>query len=164
MDDKLLEAYRDAADLNGTHNIAGLVKAFACHAETIRREANRLGEGNDWIASHPVTRLFLWRLTDLVGSPITSDAAYDDYKACRAAIERDERESGTEMCETPHGKMTVAQRRTINRLQLDAETCGEDLSDPCLDFLSTEIYVVRRKYPNGYYRTIGVCPDGSTNT
>ena len=61
-------------------NVSGIVQSFNRAMSTIWNEAHEIGQGKEWVTSHPIVALYLDKLVQLSGS--TRDYA-EDYARVR---------------------------------------------------------------------------------
>jgi hypothetical protein len=62
------EAAQAAIDCQDACNLSGVVFTFAEAMHAICEEGHRAGHGTDWKNTHPIVRMFLYKLTSLAGS------------------------------------------------------------------------------------------------
>jgi hypothetical protein len=78
------QAAQSALDVQDAVNLSGVLRSFhELVVDVLWPEARRLGEGTDWVNSHAIVALFLWKLTDLNGSQEFSQA-YAEVKRIAA--------------------------------------------------------------------------------
>ena len=83
------ERWQEALDIQNACNLSGLVRSLYVTVGAVRDEANELGEGSDYVATHPIVRLWLDKLCDLAGLTVEQGpvlAAYNDAKAHGAVL------------------------------------------------------------------------------
>ena len=71
--------YEDAILVQDACNLSGVVHSLAKAMDVIRKEADELGEGTQYMNTHPVVILFVDKLQSLSGSndPSAFSRAYD---------------------------------------------------------------------------------------
>lgn len=76
------KACKMAVECQDACNLSGVVFSFADAMQAVCDEKNRLGEGTDWVNSHPVSVLFASKLASLTRCKDISvfGAAYDILK------------------------------------------------------------------------------------
>jgi hypothetical protein len=70
----LQEAAQAAIDVQSACNLSGVIHSFAEVMNVLWDEANKLGEGTEWVNRHPICRLFVEQIMYLTGE-------FDYYKA-----------------------------------------------------------------------------------
>lgn len=77
----LREAAQTALDVQDACNLSGVVRSFAEVTQVLWDEAHKIGEGTEWVNSHPITLMFVDKLADLSGQPVMNyGQAYRDVR------------------------------------------------------------------------------------
>jgi hypothetical protein len=77
----IAEEAQTALDVQNAVNLSGVVHSLSRTMSTLWNEANRIGEGTEWVNSHPIVRLYLDKLQSLAGSPSDLSHDYEHVKA-----------------------------------------------------------------------------------
>lgn len=85
---KPINLYDRALMSQSACNFSGLVHGLARDMDTLWQEARARGEGSDYIAKHPVVRLYLEQLTYLAGIGIFADDSNPWARAHAACREK----------------------------------------------------------------------------
>lgn len=66
-------------------NVSGIVNTLSVlMSHVLWQEANRLGKGTEWVNTHPITKLFLYKLADLAEISTSDQEDYGRaYEACK---------------------------------------------------------------------------------
>jgi hypothetical protein len=78
----LIEAGKEAILAQDACNLSGIVSAFSEVLDTLWMEAARTGEGTLWVNSHPVSKLFCYKMADLSKADSFEDFC-EAYAECR---------------------------------------------------------------------------------
>jgi hypothetical protein len=84
----ITQAYSMALAVQEACNLSGVVHSWSEAIRVVRAEADRIGEGTDWINQHPVNVLFANKCASLARIQGITSAALDAFgKAYGAAVE-----------------------------------------------------------------------------
>ena len=98
------QAAQEALDVQDACNLSGVVGAFhRCVMNTLWPEARRIGQGTDWVNTHPIVTLYLDKLADL-NCPSRQCGTIADFgpaylEVCRIAESADDSAVVTESTE-----------------------------------------------------------------
>ena len=78
----LIEVGRQAIIVQDGSNLSGIVYSFASVLEALWMEATRIGAGTLWVNSHPVSKLYCYKMADLSRANSFEDFC-EAYAECR---------------------------------------------------------------------------------
>ena len=78
----LFEAANEAILAQDACNLSGIVYSFASILDALSAEATRIGAGTLWVNSHPVSKLFCYKLADISKADSFEDFC-EAYAECR---------------------------------------------------------------------------------
>jgi hypothetical protein len=85
----LQEAAQTALDVQDAVNLAGVLRSFnEIVTDVIWPEANRLGQGTDYVNTHPIVTLFLHKLASLNHSECFCSECIASFTRANAEVEK----------------------------------------------------------------------------
>ena len=80
--------WKTALDVQSACNLSGVVHDFSRVVSELWDEANRLGEGTDWVNRHPICRLYAEQIMHLAGGGMGgTDTYHAAYQQATEATE-----------------------------------------------------------------------------
>jgi hypothetical protein len=83
------DIYREALQVQDASNLSGVVKSLATAMDCIWAEARDVGEGTEYVNTHPVVRLFVSKLMSLAHYTDDQDEYSLAAATCRLRVRKE---------------------------------------------------------------------------